>query len=373
MTARPRTWAVALACAPALALAGPALAAPARSGPVEPEVLAEGLVGALSLSVARDGTAYVAEQFAGRLTEVSADGATRTVTQGAVGGVDATGRGTLTVTLSAPPEGGSPAPFSVARVDSRGGQKVLGSLIDHETATNPDGGAVYGFVGASEACLGEAGALGLGPYTGIVESNPYKVLVDGGARVVADAAANAIVRVSAGGRTSTVAVLPPVEVEFGEEQRQGLIAQFNEGVPPEQQLPPETLAGCVGETFTGEPVPTDVERGPDGTYYVSSLPGFPEAPGTGAVYRVDPRTGEAERWAEGFSGAVDVAVADDGTVYVVELFGGQLTRIAPDGGRSSVPLDSPGAVEVDRRGAVYVTTGVFGPGGQLLRYSSWAG
>ena len=142
-------------------------------------------------------------------------------------------------------------------------------------------------------------------------------------------------------------------------------------MPPEEQLPPDTLLPCVGGMYSGEPVPTDVEVGPDGALYVSSLPGFPEAPGSGAVFRVDPATGEVERLYEGFSGAVDLAVDADGSVYVVELYAGLLTKVEPDGTRSSVELDSPGAVEVDRDGAVYVTTGVFGPGGQLLRYDSW--
>lgn len=363
MTARTTTVALAAVCAPLLAVAAPAVALPSA----EPDVVAEGLVGALALAVATDGTAYVAEQPAGRLTAVAPDGSTRTVTEGPVGGVDATGHGTLTVTLSAPPEGGAEATFSVARVDHKGRQKELASLIDHEEATNPDAGNAYGFLDGSPDCLASAAPFGFDGYTGIVESNPYKVLVRRGDRIVADAAGNSIVRVAADGRTSTVAVLPPVEVAFTEELRQALLAQ----VPPEEQLPPDTLLPCVGATYSGEPVPTDVELGPDGQYYVSSLPGFPEAPGSGAVFRVDPATGDVERLYEGFGGAVDLAVDADGTVYVAELFAGQLTRVSPDGSRESVPLDSPGAVEVDRDGAVWVTTGVFSPGGQLLRYDSW--
>lgn len=363
MTARTTTWAAALVCAPALALAPPALAAPAGG----PEVLADGLVGALDLAVARDGTVYVAEQFAGRLTEVSTDGTTRTVLEGPVAGVDATGPGTLTVTLSAPPEDGAEAQFSVARVTSRGGVREIGSLVAHEEAENPDGGASYGFLGAGPACLAQAEPFGLAGYTGIVESNPFGVLVEGGSRYVADAAANSIVKVAANGRTSTVAVLPPLDVVFTEEIRQALLAQ----VPPEEAFPPDTLLACVGQTYTGEPVPTDVERGPDGALYVTSLPGFPEAAGSGAVYRVDPRTGDADRLYDGFSGAVDLAVGRDGTVYVAELSAGLLTRIGPSGERESVEVPSPGAVEVDRDGSVYVTTDVFGPGGQLVRYDSW--
>lgn len=362
MRARSTAWAVALVCAPALALSGPALAAAPG-----PEVLADGLAGPLALAVADDGTVYVAESFGGRLVAVSDRGRVTTVVEAPVGGVDVRGRGTLSVTLSAPPETGGSGETSVARVDPRGRLHELASLMDHEEAENPDVGQTYGFLDASPACAGEAGPLGLGARPGVVESNPYAVLLDGGARLVADAAANAVVRVDARGRTRTLAVLPPVPVEFTEELRQALLA----GLPPEDQLPPDTLAGCVGETFAAEPVPTDVERGPDGMLYVSSLPGFPEAPGTGGVFRVDPRTGASTRVLDGFDGAVDLAVAADGTVYVAELFGGRLTRVAPDGSRSSLELDGPGAVEVARDGTVYVTTGVFGDG-RLLRLGSWA-
>ncbi|WP_336923515.1 ScyD/ScyE family protein [Aquipuribacter sp. SD81] len=366
---RTAAWTAALLSVPLLAVAAPAGAAP-PSGPGTQE-LATGLVSPLAMSVARDGTVYVSEQFAGRLTAVSPRGATRTVAEGPVSGVDATGRGTLTVTLSAPPEDETQeAVGAVARVDARGRLVTIGSTLDHEVATNPDAGQVYGFVDAGADCLADTELVGVGaPYPGIVESNPYAVLVHGGDRVVADAAGNSIVRVRPNGTVRTVAVLPPVEVEFTEEVRQGLLAQ----VPP-GELPPDLFEPCVGLTIRAEPVPTDVELGPDGMYYVSSLPGFPEAPGTGGVYRVDPRTGSATRLHDGLTGAVDLAVDSSGAVYVAELFAGQVTRIAPDGSRTSVPVDSPGAVEVDRHGAVYVTTGVFAEtGGSLLRWGAWPG
>jgi hypothetical protein len=369
MHARRTRWAAALLCVPLLGLAAPATASP-KPAPA-PKELADGLVSPLAIAVARDGTVYVSEQFAGRLTAVSPRGRTRTVVEAPVSGVDVAGKGTLTVTLSAPPEDETQeARAEVARVDGRGRLRTIASTLAHEERENPDGGQTYGFVDAGPDCLADTELVGIGaPYTGIVESNPYAVLVRGRDRVVADAAGNSIVRVRRDGRTSTVAVLPPVPTVFTEEVRQGLLAQ----VPPEEGLPPDLFEACVGLTYLAEPVPTDVELGPDGRYYVSSLPGFPEAPGTGAVYRVDPRTGSVKRLYDGFSGAVDLAVARNGTVYVAELFGGQLTRITKKGARSSIALDSPGAVEVDRKGRVYVTTGVFSEtGGTLLRYDRWA-
>ncbi len=359
MTTRTTTRAVAaLVCAPLLALSGPALAAPGADA-VDPEVLAEGLVGPLGLAVTDHGTAYVTQSFAGLLTEVSPGGEVSVVAQGPVAGVDAVSPGTLTVTLSNQEEGLG----DVARVDASGRFRVIGSPAQHERDTNPDGDQTYGFVDADGACLEDADQLGLGPYQGILDSNPYAVLVERGDRLVADAAGNSIVRVAANRRITTVAVLPPSGTVFTEELRQGFLPQ----VPP--GTPEDFLADCVGSSYLFEPVPTDVERGPDGALYVSSLPGFPEAPGTGAVYRVT-NAGQVTKLHDDLSGAVDLAVGADGTIYVAELFGGQLTRIAPDGSRDSAPMDSPGAVEVARDGSIYVTTGVFG-NGQLLRYPSF--
>jgi sugar lactone lactonase YvrE len=117
----------------------------------------------------------------------------------------------------------------------------------------------------------------------------------------------------------------------------------------------------VGAAYRAEPVPTDVEVGPDGSYYVSSLPGFPEAPGTGSVFRVT-RSGSVELVATGFSGAADLAVTDDGTIYVAELFGGQISQIVDGDASVLVEVTEPAAVEVAADGTLYATTDAFGNG-----------
>ena len=80
------------------------------------------------------------------------------------------------------------------------------------------------------------------------------------------------------------------------------------------------------DSYNFEPVPTDVERGQHGKLWVSTLPGGPEDPSLGArgsVYTVNPWKHSAPRMATGFLGATDLALGQDGAVYVAELFGGQ--------------------------------------------------
>ncbi|MFA9430776.1 ScyD/ScyE family protein [Egicoccus sp. AB-alg2] len=303
----------------------------------------------LGLAIGEDGTIYVAEAFFA-LTTVDRDSNRTTRYEGAVGGVDATGKGNVAVV------GGGPTQLTALQPSGR--TSFVASLEDHETAVNPDGGVRYGFVDADEACQAELGAIAdfLVPYDGIVESNPYAVAVAGGEWFVADAAGNTIVRVGRNGRVSTHAVLPPVPVTFTQELVDGIAEQYGIALP----------SCVVGQRFLAEPVPTDVEVGPDGDLYVSSLPGFPELPGMGGVFRVDRRSGAASSVATGLTGAVDLAVAGDGTIYVAELFAGRISAVSGGAVSTLVEVDSPAAIEVARDGTVYATTGAFGPSGAVV-------
>ena len=79
----------------------------------------------------------------------------------------------------------------------------------------------------------------------------------------------------------------------------------------------EVPACVAGHEYAFEPVPTDVELGPDGWLYVSSLPGGPEDPSLGArgaVFRVSPWTGHVRLWAEDILSPTGIAVSDSGDV-----------------------------------------------------------
>jgi hypothetical protein len=176
----------------------------------------------------------------------------------------------------------------------------------------------------------------------VVDSNPYGLLAEPGGEVVADAGGNDLLRVSANGDISLLAVLPPVP-------------QANDK----------------------DPVPTSVVVGPDGAYYVGQLTGVPFVDGAASIYRIVPD--EAPQvFRSGFKAVVDIAFDAVGNLYVLQhatgptgLVGpGQLIRVAPDGTRTIVlgGLDRPTSVAVGPDGALYVTNhGLSVGGGEVLR------
>jgi sugar lactone lactonase YvrE len=202
-------------------------------------------------------------------------------------------------------------------------------------------------------------------YTGIVESHPYaSTQAADGTTYVADAAGNAVLAVKAGA-VRTVAVLPHktlrVDAEFAEQA--------------------EMPSCAVGRLYRFEPVPTDVEIGPDGLLYVSTLPGGPEDGSLGAgasVYRITPSTGSTSRLATGLVSATGLAVSPGGDVFVSELFGGRIARIPHGSHRvlTYAKVGLPGDVEWSRIG-IFATTNVLSglsgqpgddPDGRVVRF-----
>lgn len=215
------------------------------------------------------------------------------------------------------------------------------------------------------------------------ESNPYGLaaLPDGGV-LVADAASNALFRVSGAGGVSTVARFPTQVVSTAEATSLGV-----PGLPP--ALPAES-------------VPTSVVVGPDGNWYVGELKGFPFQPGTSKVWRIragahDLKPTPGSRfgrdgvavYADGLTSIVDLALGRHHEAYVLE-FARDGVGAAESGGPDDIPPPAvllqrdgrghvseiatgavvlPGSVAADpRSGAVYVTDLFLVPGGgRLLR------
>ena len=350
---------LALTAAP-LAATSPAVAAETAAA-AKPKVIAKNLVSPLSVAVRPNGTAWFSQNFAGQLVRARPGKKPRVVFQAQRGvevGAVSVKRGT--VTFATTTDDNHPRTFLKTR-NSKGEVKKVVSLSRYETKNNPDAGVTYGFIDLDPSC---EVPRGLAPYEGIDESHPYATMTHKGTTYVADAAANAILSVT-NGVVDTVAVLPPQPIT----------------VPPGAAASLE-LPECVeGKTFNFEPVPTDVEMGPDGMLYVTTLPGGPEDDSLGpraAVHRIDPATGDIETLVTGLLSATGLAVADNGDIYVAELFRNRIAKIAS--GTTTATrwrkAGLPGDVEFVN-GRVWATrkvvTGLF-PGtgkefkGQVVRY-----
>jgi hypothetical protein len=183
------------------------------------------------------------------------------------------------------------------------------------------------------------------------DSNPYAVLVLRDRVLVADAAGNDIIQWK-NGKLSTFAVLPNVQTGACK------------GQPNDNGT-----TGC-------DAVPTSLAQGRDGSIYVGGLSA--ETPNEGRVYKLDRRSGKILRSWSGLTAVTGVAVGHDGTIYASQLFtkvgadgpditSGKLTKIQPNGARTSMDLPLPAGVVVDRWGTVFVSvwsvapaTGAFG-------------
>lgn len=273
------TCAVALVATPASAERAPSKAAAGIA------VVTSGLDGPRQIS-SNGGRLYVAESDSGEITRINPrTGAAAVVLRGLASpqGVVKAGGKIYVATAGSPPD----APVAGARpavmVARPGGKpRLFADLLAYELKKNPDG--------QTQSQAPDADAL----------SNPYFLLRDRsrkGFLLVADAGANAVLKVDRRGKVSTFFV-PPT-------QTTGDCAD----VPNNNA----SGKGC-------DSVPTGLAYGPDGTLYVSALTA--EVPGEGRVYRVHPRTGKLLRTYSGYTGPSGVEVDHRGNLYVSEVLQG---------------------------------------------------
>jgi hypothetical protein len=318
------------------------------SPPVLSPPVATGLAGPLQLAVARNGTIFVAQDFAAILTRIARDGGRTDLASnpgGEIAGVDVGKRGAVYYTTTNQDAQGNTI-ASALNVLKHGTSSQVADLFAFESANNPDQVNTYGFESIPDACAAQLPPeVGPPSYTGIVDSHPYSVAVSGRHIYIAEAAGNDILDVSSKGHVRVVAVMPPQPTVATPE----VVAALH-------------LPDCVtGLTYDFEPVPTDVEVGRNGMLYVTTLPGGPEDPSLGArgsVYKINPKTGAMTRIATGFLGATNLALGDHGQIFVSELFAGRISQVANGGPAPFVDVKDPAGLEFSH-GTLYVGYDVF--------------
>src|SRR4051794_25579258 len=285
--------------------ASAATAHPAAKAKPTVAVVAKHLVGPLSVAQASDGTRYWTDSFAGPLYKQAPGGQPTVVFAGsrkaAAEGVSVD-EGMLRFTTG----DGNNKGGKVWTLDATGVPKLIGDTFAYEKQANPDGKFQYGFLKTPKSCLSQLPKqVGPPTYSGHKESHPYATAVANGVTYVADAGANAVVAISPTGVFSTVAALKPVKLKV------------TKAAASANHLPTCT----IGKKYAVEAVPTDVEYGPDGQLYVTSLPGGPEDPSFGAngrLLKINPVTGKVTTVADGLLTPTGVAVAANGDIYIAQ-------------------------------------------------------
>ena len=234
--------------------------------------------------------------------------------------------------------------------------------------------SVWADLGAFEATVNPDGAE--------INPNPFDVqaLPDGSA-LVADAGANALLRVDPNGAIDWLVTLPNQLVSTANVK--SLV-----GCP----AGPPNICGLPA-MIPAQPVTPSVAVGPDGAYYIGELKGFPAPTGASRVWRIDPTahhvhcqnppavTPGCSVVASGFTSIIDVAFDRSGTMYVTELdeaswfavevthtpIGGTVNACTQSGGTwTCAPIEqnltTPTGTASDATGRVYVTNHSLEPG-----------
>ncbi len=345
----------------------PLFAVPAAAAS-EPEVVATGLDAPWKLTEGPDGAMYVAEGGSGgdvcsmvvgpEGEEVEAcAGAT-----GAVTAIDADGQRRVATGLPSVQLGSETVGPQGIAFDSLGrlhvvtglggdaaarlalGLETLGSLL--RISSTGDATVVADLVAFEEANDPDSGLPGVtGP-----DSNPYGLAFDGTDALVTDAGGNSLVRVTPTdglcdlglcGSASLEALFPPTFVDP---------PPF---IPAPGQIPMQA-------------VPTSVEV-TAGSILVSQLTGFPFPVGGATIFDVS--SGSPIPALTGFTNVIDMAIAEDGTIYVLEFAATSLLdpagpqpaliQVRTDGTRKvllyGAELPVPGGVAVGSDGMVYMS------------------
>ena len=290
-------WVLGIVVAWTTLAAGPEARPPVESTPPVPERIMSGLDNPRGISLGPEGALYVAEAGRGGpgpCAPVSGPGGVGCY--GPTGAISRLWRGNQQRVLTRLPSYITPV-GDVNGPNDIAYDGFLGAYINIGLGSSPTNRVAFGAAGKMFGTLVHTFLFGhprivadlavyeesANPAGGPVDSNPFGLLSRPGGRLIADAGGNSIIRVSAFGGVSTVAVLPKVVVP----------PPFN----------------------TADPVPTSVVRGPDGAYYIGQLTGVPFAAGVASVYRVEPG-GDPTVFLTGFKTIIDLDFGPDGSLYI---------------------------------------------------------
>lgn len=138
-----------------------------------------------------------------------------------------------------------------------------------------------------------------------------------------------------------------------------------------------------GGAQESDPVPTGIAFGPDGTAFVSLLPGAPFVPGSAKVVKVSADGGVSD-YATGLTTLTDLRTGPDGNLYAVQIGrfsqagpepnSGAIIRVKPGSASEVVVADLsfPTSIAFSAAGDAFVTTnGVGAPGsGQVVKFAA---
>lgn len=303
------------------------------------------------LQLATSGTdVFVSDRIAGQVRKIAADGSSAVLTTQPgreVNGVGVDGAGRVAYVWAQLTRGTVTA-SGLAVVGTTAG---AADLLAFERSANPDKNRTYGLVNATTCQSNGLKAAGIPvTYRGGVASRPVAVADLGTDWAVADARANAILRVRPDGRVATITALP----------RQPLV--ITSAMASALKLP----TCLVGATYFTEARPTDLAVMREGLILVTVAPpalGKLDPGRRGSVYRIDPATRSVTKIVADLAAPTNLAVKtggdERGTMYIAESGSDTITKYGPDAAYMHDALTLPGILAVEiGAGHLYLTTDV---------------
>jgi glucose/arabinose dehydrogenase len=397
-----------LALALAVALAGcgssatptssPSTSTPSPTASAKLTVVAAGLANPRQLTVAADGTVYVAEAGNGGTSECTKSTGGQPICIGLSGSIARIENGRAVDVVSHLPSVASPGgqdasgPAAVSATGSQLAFVVQDTDIDSAGANQfkADGQALGHVVLAGTDGTGVRLSADLARYEAIhdpdhgagataktaIESDPYGLVAYRGGYAVADAAGNDLLWVDPAGVVHLLAVFPT--------QTETTAATSTSATPAKSTSP---KAGAAAPRVVVQSVPTSVAVGPDGALYVGELTGAPFKVASARVWRVVPGSAPTV-YASGFTNISAIAFDRSGRLLVLEIdrrgltdpsASGELIRVAAGGRRTvlaSAGLSSPTGLGVGPDGSIYIADNGSSPStgngshGELLKLTT---